>query len=155
MRRPPPCPRARSPPRRAARESRREPYPTSGPAQIGEERGGEVEGGGTGRERSDLGFPVPRDDQRAALRAVRPEPTASGGRGRRSFAASGGGDARFFFFLRRRGETSRLVSSKAMMILVGLGGGGVDQVDQARLWTLPQTATDDTLDTVASFPFLR
>lgn len=32
----------------------------------------------------------------------------------------------FFFFLRRRGETSRLVSSKAMMILVGLGrlGGG-------------------------------
>lgn len=43
-----------------------------------------------------------------------------------------------------------------MMILVGLGGGGgMDQVDQARLWTLSQTATDDTLDTVASFPFLR
>lgn len=107
-------------PRRAREQARA--VPTSGPAQIGEERGGEVEGG-TGRERSDLGFPVPRDDQRAALRAVRPEPTASGGRGRTKLRDERRRRRAFFFFLRRRGETSRPVSSKAMMILVGLGDG--------------------------------
>lgn len=64
----------------------------------------------------------------------------------------------FFFFPSppRRDEPTCFVESDDDFGGVGpFGGGGGDQVDQARLWTLPQTATDDTLDTVASFPFLR